>query len=135
MLVVLCLTLINLTKRKGNLKMINNFDDLIDSRDVIDAIGELENAENLSEGDEILLKELKELAAECECYSDWQYGETLINADYWVDYAKELLEDCGVIPKDLPWYIDINWDKTADNLLADYTEVSFGGNPYYIRSV
>jgi hypothetical protein len=115
--------------------MINNLDDLIDSRDVIDAIGELENEENLSEADEILLGELKELANECECYGDWIYGATLVSASYWVEYAQQMLEDCGDLPKDLPWYIAVDWEKTADNLLADYTEVSFGGIPYYIRSV
>jgi hypothetical protein len=115
--------------------MINNLDDLIDSRDVIDAIGELENEENLSEGDEVLLGELKELASECEGYGDWEYGATLIRASYWVDYAQEMLVDCGDIPQELPWYIAIDWEQTADNLLADYTEVDFGGIPYYIRCV
>lgn len=115
--------------------MINNLDDLIGSLDVMDAINELENMENLSYGDEVLLGELKDLAYECDGLADWKYGETLIRASYWADYAQEMLEDCGDIPKDLPWYISIDWEKTADNLLVDYTEVSFGGIPYYIRNV
>ena len=71
---------------------------------------------------------------ECENFSDWSYGETLIRDDYFTDYAREMLEDCGTIPKDIPWYVAIDWEKTADNIKDDYTYVDFMGETYWIRN-
>jgi hypothetical protein len=45
-----------------------------------------------------------------------------------------MLEDIGVLPKDLPTYIEIDWDKTADNLEVDYASVDFGDDEYLIRN-
>lgn len=115
--------------------MINNLDNVIDSRDVIDAISELENEENLSEADEVLLQELKLLASECENYCDWEHGETLIRYSHWVDYVQEMLEDCGSVPRDMPWYIAVDWETTANNISHDYHQVDFGDVTYYIRCV
>lgn len=75
----------------------------------------------------------KELVEQCECYGDWQYGEALIRRSYWAKYVQEMLEDTGDIPKDIPWYIAIDWDKTADNVEADYMSVDFDGVEYLIR--
>lgn len=78
---------------------------------------------------------LKALADEAsECSSDWDYGETLIRYDYWRTYVQELCEEIGDIPKDLPHYIEIDWQATARNIAVDYTTVSFDGVDYYIRS-
>lgn len=146
---------------------ISNYDDVIDSRDVIERIEELGeeladklnestksedwNADNLSEGNyQFMVNSLPEsdrddieeywklvaLAEEASQYSsDWEYGETLIRYSYFEDYCQEMLEDCGDIPKDLPWYIEVDWKKTAENIAQDYTEVDFNGVSYYIRSV
>jgi len=46
------------------------------------------------------------------------------------DFAETLLKDTGDLPNDLPWYICINWERTASNIMADYTED--GG--YYFRN-
>jgi hypothetical protein len=43
------------------------------------------------------------------------------------------LEDCGESPRDLPFYIVIDWEETADNLRVDYTEVDFEGTTYLFR--
>lgn len=115
--------------------MINNLADVIDSRDVIDAIDELENEDNLSEGDEVLLQELKDFADECKDYCDWEYGATLIRYSHWVEYVQEMLEDCGAVPADLPWYVEVDWETTADNISLDYAQVDFGDVTYYIRCV
>lgn len=77
---------------------------------------------------------LEELAKECQWASDWEHGETLIRDTYFVDYVKDMLEDCGTIPKGLPWYVAINWEETAENVQQDYTEVDYDGATYYIRS-
>jgi len=124
---------------------ISNYDDVIDSRDIINRIEELENelqefldeseentAENFPEWEE--LKSLRTLAAECSSLSaDWKYGETLIRYNYWEEYVKEMLEDCGDIPNNIPWYIVIDWETTADNISQDYALVEFDGVEYYIR--
>ncbi len=71
--------------------------------------------------------------SEAEGYCDWDGGETLVRESYWVEYVQELLEDIGDLPKDLPGYIAIDWDKTADNIKADYSEAEFDGVTYLFR--
>ena len=137
---------------------IHNGQDVIDSRDVIERIEELEaelesifeDATNeggldfddwLKDGqegsqddiDEYLL--LKALAEECEGYApDWLHGATLINESYFEDYARELAEDVGDISKDTHWPATcIDWEQAANELKIDYTEVDFDGTAYYIR--
>jgi len=79
--------------------------------------------------------DLQEFCEECSGYSsDWTYGETLIPEDEFTDYVKQLVEDIGDLPRELPAYIVIDWDATADNLKVDYTEVEFEGTTYFIRS-
>jgi hypothetical protein len=127
---------------------ISKYDDLVDSRDVIARIDELEMEIDALVGNDVLtmdqqdelevlraeLKVLEDLQSECEDYSDdWGHGCTLIRESYWVDYCKELLEDCGELPRDLPRYIVIDWDATANNVKVDYTEVTFDGVPYLVR--
>ena len=174
-------------------KSISNTDKVIDSRDVIARIEELQdmkfdaeiardeelqeakeareeeiadgafNSENLKDIDSIPVEEdddvfydgtpnltewgfdendyeelamLQELAGEASGYAtDWKYGETLIHEDYFVDYCRQLVQDIGDLPKDLPSYIEnnIDWDGVADDLKMDYTSVNFGGETYYVR--
>ena len=41
-----------------------------------------------------------------------------------VEFAKEIVSDCGYISKDMPSWIYIDWQKTWDNSLSyDYTEI------------
>jgi antirestriction protein len=47
-----------------------------------------------------------------------------------IDFTIELLESCGDIPKDLPSYIQIDWEGTARNIMYDYSEA----NGYYFRN-
>lgn len=67
--------------------------------------------------------------------SDFESGETIIHKDYFTDYSRALVQDCGYLPEDLPFFIEYNidWDGVADDLLADYTSVEYEGNNYYIR--
>ena len=113
---------------------ISNFDNVIDGRDVIARIEEIEEMETRDDDESAELASLKKLAEECENYAaDWKYGETLIRGSYFSDYARELLEDCGDIPRNLPHYIEIDWEATARNIRVDYTEIDFGGVSYWIR--
>ena len=123
---------------------IDNNDDVIDSRDVIERIETLEslkadhdadpNGGHFSDEDALELRDLRALANEAVQYSDdWEYGATLIRGTYFVDYVREMLEDCGDIPKNLPAYIAIDWERTAESIRVDYTPVRFDAVTYWVR--
>jgi len=57
--------------------------------------------------------------------------ETLIPESEWVDYVEEMVKDCGYISDDLPWWIKIDWEDTAENVAMDYSTVSINGEDYY----
>lgn len=118
-------------------------DDLIDVRDIIARIEELEN---LIEGEGCddtcddyneelkvlmaLMQELEGMGGDEQWQGDW-YPITLIRDSYFTDYARELLEDCGGIPRDLPHYIEIDWEATARNIRVDYSPVEINGTTYW----
>jgi antirestriction protein len=125
---------------------IDNSLDIIDSRDVIARIEELEgelegltslaDAETANLADEYTeLETLKSLADEASSYaSDWHYGEALIRDTYFEDYAQELAEDCCEVPSNLSWpYTCIDWAKAARELQMDYSAVEFDGVTYWTR--
>lgn len=92
----------------------------------------------LKEWDEENAEELEALKAICEegsgqC-SDWEHGETLIREDYFTEYAEELVKEIGDMPREIPSYIEIDWEATADNLKADYSTIEIDGTTYYHRS-
>jgi hypothetical protein len=141
---------------------ISNADDVIDSRDVIARIEELQNEkDNFQDENELpnsdLLdmteeqniqwmewdesdegQELKALIAlqnDANGSPDWEYGETLIRDSHFEDYAQELAEDIGAINKDATWPNDcIDWKKAASELQYDYMQVNFDGVDYWIRA-
>lgn len=127
------------------MREILNTEDVIDSRDVIDRIEELESDredcetdDDRAEFDEEFGDELRGLVAlrdECEGSGDWKYGETLIRDSYFEDYAQELAEDCGMIKRDFQWpYTCIDWEQAARELQQDYMSVDFGGVTYWMRA-
>lgn len=66
--------------------------------------------------------------------SEWRHGETVIRRSYFVDYCDELCKDVGDIPKDIPIYIAIDWERTAKNIEVDYSTLDFDGVEYLVRS-
>jgi hypothetical protein len=129
---------------------ISNSDDIIDSRDVIARIEELENdraaevkddagdCNRLFEWDDANgheLAALKAFAAEGANYApDWEHGETCIRDSYFKEYAQELAEDIGAINADATWPNScIDWDCAAHQLKQDYTAVDFDGVTYWVR--
>jgi len=84
--------------------------------------------------DEAELDELKELREIQNYVSEFRHGETLIPEEDFVSYCQDLLEDVGDLPKDLPSYLVIDWEATAENLKADYVDVEYLGNTYLVRS-
>ena len=145
-------------------RTISNSDDVIDSRDVIGRIEELEaelresyeewdNAqraagslreptfdewlddENSDEAEEY--RTLMSLAEEGSGSPDWIHGETLIRDSYFKEYAMELAHDVGAVTQDQlsHWpFTCIDWDDAAKELKYDYFSVDFGGVDYWIRS-
>lgn len=126
----------------------SNSDDVIDSRDVVKRIEEIEGAfeaagldpENLPEGSSAQdaadeLKTLKALEDEASPYApDWSHGEALIRESYFTQYAEQLAEDIGAINKNAEWPLaHIDWEAAAAALKIDYTEVDFDGVTYLIR--
>jgi len=111
-----------------------NTDDIIDSRDVIEAIKTLRHCcDGLGEALEFAA--LLKLAKEAEDYApDWQYGEALIRDSYFEDYARDLANDIGAINSDASWPNDcIDWERAARELQMDYTCVDFDGVDYWVR--
>jgi hypothetical protein len=108
-------------------------EDIIDSRDLIAALAELEQmAEDGEEYDADLLAAIRELAD--AGIEDWQYGATFVADSYFVEYAKELAEDTGAIGKNLEWPLYcIDWEYAANVLQHDYTAYDFLGVTYWVR--
>jgi hypothetical protein len=114
---------------------ISNSDDLIDVSDIIDQVQYLKA--NHSKGGEydslmLLLGELRGNGGDVAWGADW-YPATLIRDSYFVAAMRDLLDDIGDLPRDLPNYIAIDWAATARNLRVDYTSVEFDGVTYWYR--
>ena len=106
-------------------------DNIIDSRDLIERMEELEARDVLDDEEREEIAAIKEIE---DCVEDWQYGATLILDDHFVEYAQELAEDIGAIDPNAAWpatYID--WNAAADALRMDYTAVELQGYTYWTR--
>lgn len=139
---------------------ISNRDDVIDSRDVIKRIDELESeiegAYDEAQGEDLTfmpivewmeqadcpvadeiaeLETLKTLAKEAEGYSDWNHGVALIRDSHFKSYAQELAEDLhDKTLGNAQWPFNcVDWDKAATELQQDYTSVDFDGVDYWIH--
>ena len=124
---------------------VDNWQDIIDSRDVIARIEELESeiedAESEDSPDDELLADLREelaplqaLASEGEGYYDWQHGAILIRDSYFVEYARQLADDCGMTRDSDKWpYTCIDWERAASELQQDYSCIDFDGVDYWVR--
>ena len=117
---------------------VNNAQDIIDSRDIIERIEELKSFEGSVELDDIEKEELEVLKALNEAGQencvDWDYGEALIRDDYFKNYAQSLAEDCGLIDDDIIWPTNcIDWDQAVSELQMDYTTINYDGVEYWIR--
>ncbi len=122
-----------------------NTNDIIDVRDLIEQYETLENEITMSDADTVsadalaesltlaaLLDELMGNGGDEQWRGDW-YPQTLIRDSYFKTYVQELVEDCSDIPKDLPTYIEIDWQATAQNIRIDYTSCEIDGMTYWYR--
>ena len=127
------------------LTRVDKYEDIIDSRDIIERINELVEIDTahandptepeLDDDERHELDVLSRLAEEAEGYAaDWLYGETLIRDSYFVEYAQELADDIGAIDTNASWPMScIDWEQAARELQMDYTSVDFDGVTYWIR--
>jgi response regulator RpfG family c-di-GMP phosphodiesterase len=80
-------------------------------------------------------EELKELDALADQISEWKHGETLIPCDKFERYARDFASDIGAIDDSLKWPCTcIDWEEAASELAMDFTEVTYLGTDYYVRS-
>ena len=133
----------------------NNLDlsaDLIDVRDIIARVEELEQGRDGYEADALdawrenypgdeeelgaltaILDDLKDSGGDEQWRGDW-YPVTLIRDDYFEDYARELAEDIGAIVKHVQWPNNhIDWTAAAEALQQDYTSTDIEGTDYWYR--
>ncbi len=126
----------------------SNCDDQVDSRDIVERIEELEGERDAYNEDSHPAlwsvdcaddaEELKTLQAIVEeidqnAGDNARDGVQLIRDSYFVDAMQELMQDIGDLPRNIPTYLEIDWDKTAENLRADYTSLDWDGVEYWFR--
>ena len=112
-------------------------DDVLDSREIVERLAELAEAEDAGELDECEPAELallRRVDAEGRDYcEDWEYGVTLVRDSYFQDYAMELADDLGMLPKEHTWPIScIDWEQAARELRMDYTSIEAGGVTWWL---
>ena len=114
--------------------MINNNENIISSRDVIDRISELAELEDPDEAEIYELRQLRKLADHGEESREWRRGETLIRDSYFRDYAEDLARDCGLVDDSAAWPMNcIDWEKAARELKQDYRGLIFNYVVYWVR--
>lgn len=128
---------------------VDNSLDYIDIRNVIERFEELEGEREAlktkkarkewdeDNGEEFatlkkLLEDLEGNGGDHDWRGSW-YPVTLIRDSYFVEAMQELCEDIGAVSKDVPVWLEIDWEKTADNLRQDYSSVEYDGVTYWYR--
>ena len=113
----------------------------IDGRDIRDRIDELEALDAPTEEESAELTDLTAFLHEARQYnSDADEGEPIIAESYFVDYIREIIDDCYSLPKELTsgeWpyrHITINYEAAAEEARADYAELTFRGRTFYIQA-
>lgn len=117
--------------------------DIIDSRDIMERVAELTELRAeatddapMDDDDLMELAKLESLVDEAaNCAGDWPDGAALIAEHHFEEYAQELAEDIGAVPKDLSWpACHIDWTAAAEALKMDYSSVTYGTTEYWVRS-
>lgn len=128
--------------------------DIIDTRDLHERYNELQ--EKIQEAEQVAMEdgdiipdpvviltddeysEWIDLEVMSDNISDFWHGETLVNEDYFTEYAEQLAEDLGYTGRNVEgqsWpFCHIDWDAAADALLQDYTEFQWQGETYQARA-
>lgn len=78
-------------------------------------------------------KEISDFCEELSGYGGFEWGTAIIPESEFTEYCKELIRECGYISDNLPGWIKIDWEATAENMKEDYMEVIFKGDTYLMR--
>lgn len=118
--------------------------DYLDLRDLAEELNTLEN-EAVKEPDDVdrdRLRALRHLEKQLSTGSLEEYDEyansaaVLIPEEDFKDYAQEFAYDVGYAERadNNPLHAFMDWESWADSLKMDYTEVTFDGDSYLIRT-
>lgn len=122
-------------------------DDIIDVRDIIERIEELESLKDDHEADpdgghwsnedarELrtltdIMDDLRGYGGDEQWRGDW-YPVTLIRESYFTDYIEELVSDCYDLK--LPDFVHVDWEATAWDVKVDYLTVEIDGVTFFYR--
>jgi hypothetical protein len=101
-------------------------ENIIDSRDVIAAMGE----DGAADAEYAALLEAMATASG----EQPEHGIIAIRDSHFTEYAEELAVDIGAIDDNTAWPLThIDWATAAGELQMDYTDVEFRGVTYWVR--
>jgi hypothetical protein len=122
---------------------VSNTEDIVRTDDIVSRIEELEEARDIladsdlsdeeKDGYEFGDDEERELEMLEDVLKDIGDADEIINENYFPDYAKQYVEDCYEGDFDSFPFNCMDWEKVAEEMLVDYTEVSFDGVSFYYR--
>ena len=111
--------------------------DIIDVRDLIKRYEYIEDSDDEEELAEA--RKINAILDDLGGYGDdeqWRgkgYPLSLIRDSYFVEAMQDFVQDIGDWPRDIPAYMEIDWEKTADNLRVDYSNIEIDGTDYWYR--
>ena len=108
------------------------YEDMTDSYD--DILMEEEEIQDWKEGWSEEINHIEEIDSIEDEVSEFNDGTALIDDNDMEEYVKNLLEELGYISKDFPSWIKIDWSSTVDNVMQDYSEVTYQGTEYLYRN-
>lgn len=107
--------------------------------EVADSVAALSNPADTFNGDEeaaamrAFIEQSRGYGGDHEWENSW-FPVTFIRDSYFKDYAEELAEEIGAIPKESAWpACHIDWEAAARALQMDYTSGEFNGVTYWAR--
>ena len=116
-------------------------EDIIDSRDILERIEELNEKFPLDFDEHEEHAALLELAEKAEGSPGWRYGETLIRESYFEEYIEQLIDDCfpevskALSSSEWPMrHLKLDIEEAAREAQVDYFEVEYNGQTYLIRA-
>lgn len=107
---------------------------LLDAKESVDEENKTRAFDNQARLEVHEERELKNLIDVKDEINEWCHGVELIHEGHWVEYVEQMLRDNGDLPRDIPHYIEIDWESTASNVEADYCTVDIMGETFYYRS-
>jgi len=105
--------------------------DMLDARKALADWDESEEAKELETLDAIV-EELRGYGGDEQRDGSW-FPLTLIRDSYFTEAMQDMVQDIGDLPRDIPRYLVIDWEATAENLKVDYSTVEIEGTTYFYR--